>query len=232
MANANEVGTIGQMYEHRKTHKAGVLESRDEKFKTLMFRDAEGKSFNVTYSTFHSAWRKYAGDASIQTSTQKEEEKSQKKEKVDKAEKVIKKSTKDIKPLSLKAKIDAISALETLLNNEVEKRTKPGIMRLRIKRTYKGGIKAYGNRHNVFEFWILSTNNRFDVYLSPAVSEKYEADEDIQVTKEVNDGGPMCIRYTYDRSKLNAVVKKTLNAFYNSDASKVQKEEKNKVEEK
>ena len=32
----NVPGIIGQMYEDRKSKKVGVLESRDEKFKTLM----------------------------------------------------------------------------------------------------------------------------------------------------------------------------------------------------
>lgn len=53
-----EVGIIGQNYEDRRTHKAGKLISRDDKYKTLMFESADGKSFNVSYSTFRSNYRK------------------------------------------------------------------------------------------------------------------------------------------------------------------------------
>ena len=71
---ANEVGTIGQMYEDRKSGKLGVLESREEKYKTLMLRGEDGKTFSIQYSTFRSNWRKYQGDKLIQTSSQTEAE--------------------------------------------------------------------------------------------------------------------------------------------------------------
>lgn len=68
-------GVIGETYQDRKhPDKLGVLESRDEKFKTLMFRDKEGNTFNIQYSTFRSQWRKYQGDEVLQTSSQKEAE--------------------------------------------------------------------------------------------------------------------------------------------------------------
>ena len=77
----NEVGVIGQMYEDRKTGRVGVLEERNTKFKSLMFRDTEGATFNIVYSTFRSNWRKYQGDKVIKTSTQVEEEKVETKKK-------------------------------------------------------------------------------------------------------------------------------------------------------
>lgn len=52
------VGIIGQRYEDRKTGKCGVLESRDEKYKTLMFRGDDGSTFNISNSSFRSNWRK------------------------------------------------------------------------------------------------------------------------------------------------------------------------------
>ena len=68
-------GVIGETYQDRKhPERLGVLESRNEKFKTLMFRDKEGNTFNIQYSTFRSQWRKYQGDEVLQTSSQKEAE--------------------------------------------------------------------------------------------------------------------------------------------------------------
>lgn len=52
------VGIIGQKYEDRKTGKCGVLESRDEKYKTLMFRGDDGLTFSISNSSFRSNWRK------------------------------------------------------------------------------------------------------------------------------------------------------------------------------
>lgn len=56
------LGVIGQKYEDRKTGKSGVLESRDEKYKTLMLRGDDGVSFNICNSTFRSNWRKVKED--------------------------------------------------------------------------------------------------------------------------------------------------------------------------
>lgn len=52
------VGIIGQKYEDRKTGKCGVLESRDDKYKTLLFRADDGSTFSISNSSFRSNWRK------------------------------------------------------------------------------------------------------------------------------------------------------------------------------
>ena len=62
MSDVKEVGVVGQMYEDRTTGKTGTLESRDEKCKTLMMLDSEGKGFSVSYSSFRSKWRKVVAD--------------------------------------------------------------------------------------------------------------------------------------------------------------------------
>ena len=49
-----EVGIIGQKYEDRNSGKTGVLESRDEKRKTLMMIGEDEKGFVVSYSSFRS----------------------------------------------------------------------------------------------------------------------------------------------------------------------------------
>ena len=58
MSDVKEVGIIGQKYEDRTTGKIGTLESRDDKCKTLMMIDSEGKGFSISYSSFRSKWRK------------------------------------------------------------------------------------------------------------------------------------------------------------------------------
>lgn len=61
----SEVGIIGQMYEDRRTKKQGKLVERDEKFKTLLMKQNDGKSFNITFGSFKSNWRKI--DEPVQT---------------------------------------------------------------------------------------------------------------------------------------------------------------------
>lgn len=59
MSEVKEVGIVGQTYEDRTTGKIGVLESRDDKCKTLMMTDSDGKGFSISYSSFRSRWRKH-----------------------------------------------------------------------------------------------------------------------------------------------------------------------------
>lgn len=224
MANANEVGTIGQMYEHRKTHKAGVLESRDEKFKTLMFRDAEGKSFNVTYSTFHSAWRKYAGDASIQTSTQKEEEKSQKKEKAVKAEKTVKEKAK--KPvLSQKEKVQMVMAIKDIVENVLEEKKVEGQV---VKVTYRGAITIKCRRRNAIEIWVKYDADTVDVY----VTDKLALDKDLSyiIATKTKDTWVLKTRYTVAKKDL-ADLMKHISVKFKAYASEINKELKSKKKE-
>lgn len=58
MSDVKEVGIIGQKYEDRNTGKTGILDSRDDKCKTLMMVDDGGKGFSISYSSFRSRWRK------------------------------------------------------------------------------------------------------------------------------------------------------------------------------
>ena len=58
MSDLKELGVIGQAYEERTTGKVGILDSRDDKCKTLMMLDTHGKGFSVSYSSFRSKWRK------------------------------------------------------------------------------------------------------------------------------------------------------------------------------
>lgn len=52
------LGVIGQKYEDRRTGNTGVLESRDDKYKTLLFKADDGSTFSISNSSFRSNWRK------------------------------------------------------------------------------------------------------------------------------------------------------------------------------
>lgn len=61
------VGIIGQKYEDRKTGKCGTLESRDDKYKTLLFKADDGSTFNISNSSFRSNWRKCKDEEVVET---------------------------------------------------------------------------------------------------------------------------------------------------------------------
>lgn len=149
-----EVGVIGQMYEDRKTKRRGVLESRDEKYKTLMFRDEKGGSFSIVYSTFRSNWRKCNGDAPvIKTSTQKEEEKKVEAEKKAKAAK--KESTVSHADM-LKAFADTYDTVEGMLS----KSKAEGVT---LKRTTKGATVLHLKKMTLAEVWTTPKKGIFSV---------------------------------------------------------------------
>lgn len=153
----SEVGIIGQMYEDRKSKKIGVLESREEKFKTLMMRDKEGKSFNITYSTFKSNWRKYNGEESIQTSTQVSEEKAEtEKRKAD--NKKIVESKQEVVKISTEEKVKKLKALESIIADKIKSKN----VDLKTNRTSKGGIIVRNKKYKLFEIWIKFNKDRYE----------------------------------------------------------------------
>lgn len=152
-----EVGIIGQMYEDRKSKKIGVLESREEKFKTLMMRDKEGKSFNITYSTFKSNWRKYNGEENIQTSTQVREEKAgTEKRKAD--NKKIVESKQEVVKISTEEKVKKLKALESIIADKIKSMN----VDLKTNRTSKGGIIVRNKKYKLFEIWIKFNKDRYE----------------------------------------------------------------------
>lgn len=58
MSENKNVGSIGQMYEDRKSGKTGTLCERDEENRRLLMQDEEGEKFYVSYGAFRSNWRK------------------------------------------------------------------------------------------------------------------------------------------------------------------------------
>lgn len=87
------VGIIGQKYEDRKTGKCGVLESRDDKYKTLMFRGEDGLTFNISNSSFRSNWRKVKDESveaenEVEANVVKQEEVTETSEPIEETESV------------------------------------------------------------------------------------------------------------------------------------------------
>lgn len=160
----SEVGTIGQMYENRKTKKRGVLESRNEKYKTLCMKGDDGKTFDVVYSTFKSDWRKYQGGVAVNPA-KPVEQKSEKpvEQKVEK-QKVEKK--KEDKPAKEKRpKIDAETRVKTVMSSQkiVDDCIKSSGLNLKSKTLSKGGISVKHNRKTMFEVWPKFGKNKYEL---------------------------------------------------------------------
>ena len=142
---------VGQMYENRRTKKVGVVEEIDEKYKTILMRDENGGSFNITFSTFKSNWRKYAGDKKIETSSQVEETKEEATETIKKTEKKTKMSREDVyKTLDASYKI-----VEGIINSDYENFVS--------KMSSRGGIIIGVGSKKHCEFWIKPRTNSFNV---------------------------------------------------------------------
>ena len=172
-----EVGVIGQMYEERKSKRLGVLESREEKYKTLLMRDPEGKSFNITYSTFHSSWRKYQGEVVAQTSTQVEEERAEQKEKVEKAKSTLKKE--DAKPkLSSEDKVKAVHAASEIVLSIMNKYG----LELNMVTSVRGAIQIKTGRRTLVEIWKKFTAGKYDICVLQDVADKVHTDMDLDVS--------------------------------------------------
>lgn len=158
----SEVGIIGQMYENRKSKKIGVLESRDEKFKTLLFRGDDGSSFNVNYSTFKSNWRKYDGDKLIQTSSQVEDAKEEEAAEAVEAEKIVKKAA--VKKISEEDKAKAVHSM----CSRIEKVSNG---RFNVRTSTKGNVNLYAGRKKFAEVWLHLRDEAFEICIRPAFYE-------------------------------------------------------------
>lgn len=153
----NEVGIIGQMYESRRSKKIGVIESRNDKYRTLMMRAPDGNSFTITYSTFKSDWRKYQGNEVAETSTQVEE----KREKVKKAEEKLEKPAKTEKiKISRSEKVEASGALYDLVSSIVEKSEG----NLSVKLNSKGGVIVRRGHKTVCGAWVSDIPGIYSLY--------------------------------------------------------------------
>lgn len=229
----NEVGIIGQMYEDRKSKKVGVLESREPKYKTLMLRDNEGKSFNITYSTFRSNWRKYQGEEVIETSTQKEESRVEEQKEVKEVEKEIKKKSESPK-FSTEAKVKAVRALEKFIEEHISTNG----ANLAIVRNSRGGVivrnSAKKRMGTAFEVWCKYGIDMYDIFFNYAIAETVDEDEFNSlatmpnVTYTEHETWKLRHGYRVPNTELGAFLDKLINMSKDYFTAK---EEQNKAEE-
>lgn len=154
-------GIIGQMYEDRKTKKRGVLESREEKYKTLMLRADDGKSFNITYATFKSNWRKYQGEEVIQTSTQVEEQRKEEEKKEEKAKQIVETESVEVaSKMTTKDKIIKIRAIDDVICSKI----KNAEYSLKSFRNGKGGIiiRFASKKTKLVDIWYKFNYDRYE----------------------------------------------------------------------
>lgn len=202
--SVNEVGIIGQMYEERKSKKVGVLESREPKFKTLMLRDNEGKSFNITYSTFRSNWRKYQGDEVIETSTQIEEKKEEAKVEAEKKSQRAKSAKKVLSEASEKPKISVEEKREALkaLHTIIEDAFKGVIPDVHVNTTSRYAVKVHYKNHLIMGAYMRLAENRYTFDCCTEVAKQIDVG-DIEVEKLVNNAWRISTRYRFADTDLN-----------------------------
>ena len=222
-----EVGIIGQMYEERKSGKIGVLESREPKYKTLMMRDKDGKSFNITFSTFRSNWRKYAGDEVIQTSTQVEEKREEeKKEKVE-ATKTVKEKTEEVK-VSTEDKVKRLRALSTVVEDAIKEK---GID-LKVDRSSRGNLNIRYKKTSLIQIWDVIKLEKYSFRLKESVDQYIST----QAEREFFEKHSLKVRYRVNTSDFDTMLSEVLDAAEKWIEIKIQedkkKNEKNEEKEK
>ena len=220
----SEIGVIGQMYENRANHKLGVLESRDEKYKTLLMRDKDGVSFNITFSTFRSNWRKYEGEELILTSEQSAEIKLEKENELTDAKREMSKSTETTIKFDKQERIEAINAVRVVVANAIADFKYP----LELVALTRGGtvVKCKGKRRTLFEIWLpLRYPDVYSFRMREDLDKFVELDEEREyLEKDIN-----CIRYRPKRERFNEVLSIVLNAVEQFLDSQNVVDEKNEV---
>jgi hypothetical protein len=104
------VGIIGQKYEDRKTGKSGTLESRDDKYKTLLFKADDGSTFNISNSSFRSNWRKVKDE---EVNTDSVDESPVEEEVVENVEQEETSEPEEVKPKKRKTKAEKKEAVSS-----------------------------------------------------------------------------------------------------------------------
>lgn len=239
--NVSEVGIIGQMYEERKSKKVGVLESREPKYKTLMFRDKDGGTFNITYSTFKSNWRKYQGEEVITTSTQKEEARQDAEVETKKRENKDKAAKKELSEVSEKPKITRADKMKmaTALKTIIENAVNGTIPDARVSKTTKGSVKVYYKNRILMGAYVRPLENRYTFDTTTEIANMIQH-PGIEVEKLVNESWRVSTRFRFSEDDLTDM----LNIFVSvltgyvidkyikpEEEKKKAKEEKKKAEE-
>lgn len=221
----NEVGVIGQMYEERKTGKVGVLESRETKYKTLMMRDKDGKTFNITFSTFRSNWRKYQGEEVIQTSTQVEEQKVVDEKKKASDKKTVKTESIEIK-LTTEEKVKRLRALSDTISSAIIDKG----LELKVDRSAKGAINVRYKKTSVLQIWDVYKLGKYSFRIKEMIDKYVKLNE----SKEVLGDSGNNIRYRVTYDKFDNTLAEMLNAIakFIDERKSNEKTKKEKQEEK
>lgn len=208
----NNANKIGQTYEERKKDgtigRIGVIEEVNDKFKTYLMRDRDGVSFNITFATLKSNWRKHQNDEEqIQTSAQKEEVKVEQKKELKAAKEEMAKSTETTIKFSRQERLDAINAMRVVLAEGIKASKYP----LEIVKLTKGGtvVKVAGKKRTMFEIWLpLRYPDVYSFRLREDLDKFVELDEEREfLEKDVN-----CIRYRPKRERFDDVLKVLIGA--------------------
>lgn len=229
----NNANKIGQVYEERKkdgtTGRIGVIEEVNEKYKTYLMKDKEGKSFNITFATLKSNWRKYQGDEVVMTSEQKAEVKQAEKEELKEAKTEMAKSTETTIKFTKQERIDAIKAMRVVLKDAIKDAKYP----LEVVHLSKGGtvVKLVGKRRTMFEIWLpLRYPDVYSFRMREDIDKYVTLEEEREYLKDdVN-----CIRYRPKRERFDDVLKVVLTAvekFVEETGFLQDKHEKNETNE-
>lgn len=212
--NNNEPGTIGQTYEHRKNHKIGVLESRETKYKTLLFRDQNGGTFNVSYSTFRSDWRKYTGEEVIQTSTQVSDAEKENQQKEEKAVAKVKNTAEKAE----KAKVSreeleqATEEAKNLVETALEKAKKEFTVKIGGRGGKNNCVRVKNGKKNIFEIWMQG--EAFQFFTSEEFWGKLEFPEKFgEVQAEVHPKYNLTHEIVFNTKALQSVIKVAVAAI-------------------
>lgn len=229
----NEVGIIGQMYEERKSKKVGVLESREPKYKTLMMRDAEGQTFNITFSTFKSNWRKYQGKEVVQSTAQKEEARQEEVIEAEKRENRTTSAKRELEDLGEKPtitkedKVKAISALKVVIENAVN-----GVIPdAKVVKTSRNSVKTYYKNHLLFGAYVRLMENRYTFDTTTEIAEQIDTG-DIEIEKLVNDAWHISTKFRFSQNDVDAMLNIFVSVLTEYVIEKYIKSEQIKAEKK
>ena len=176
------------MEENRKNkEQVGVIESYDEKCKTVLMRDSEGKSFNVTFSTFRSNWRKYKGDEVIQTSTQVEQERAE----VEEAKEEVKKPKRE--KLSKEDLYKSVNNAQKIVEGAA---SDTGLI---VRVTSKGGISVRSGNRGYAEVWVKPYDNVFDLCLRDTVYESLNVALKNEESYDIQYREPWTLKYEFKK---------------------------------
>lgn len=233
----NHADKIGQMYEERKkdgtTGRIGVIEEVNDKFRTFMMRDVDGNSFNITFATLKSGWRKYQGDVVIQTAEQKAEAKQEKAietQKKQNREASAKKVLEDVgeKPkISREDKVKAVSALKVLIENAVI-----GVVPdARVAKTTRSSVKVYYKNHILMGAYVRPIENRYTFDTTSEIAELIHY-PGIKVDKIVNEEWHISTKFRFSQDDIDAMLNIFVNALTGYVLEKYIKPEQNKKSKK